>query len=1573
MEQQTEQTNLQEQQFEQFIDREIQTDLAEQVARAKNNLDDDTLNVVPYNPISGLNGMSTVVPLQLASETLQAQNNLYDEVGDIDNYLVNKLQYSSKFALSQALSAEQCDSVALAINQIEKNMGFILADMAGIGKGRVNAAILRYAKVNGYIPVFITEKPHLFTAIYRDFIDIGGITPEKTKKGEPIAGVPLIINGYKSGGFEKVFDEATNQFVKYSKPSPNSILNSEGKVVIEAMKNEYVAEIMETGKFPKTYSYMVGRGKEQKKVTLHFDYVVLTYSQLSSKNKKQQYLLELAQNNKLIICMDECHNAAGTKSTTGKFMKEMIPLTQGILFSSATFSKSPDTMDLYVSKTNLKTSSLGIDKLIDVINLGGERLIEVLSSNLCLSGQMVRRQRSYDNCTVLYNFMSDSQKSDLFRKYDKAIKVFKDILGFFNTDNFIEAKRNAIKKFAEKNGVELADKKSENEDLQTWLNRNHGKYTSSFSAGQAEGNQFNFIETLLFALKADFVATQSIEQLSVQSVNTSAIDKSEFMSNRKPVIAVRSTLEGVYADLGWKVGEEIYKADFSLYIASFLKDGVTGSITLKQVLKTKSILQKKISDELTISLDDYPDGGEMYQKEVKNIDEINLEIPLSPIDYLIDIIENTPRQSWDKYGDGSVFYNVGEVTGRKLRLKAVEFEKMPNGEINIKKPIKWVLELNKKDKNKSVTFKQFNIGYFDCLLINESGSTGEDAHSSSNFKDQRPRVMIIHQVELDVNTEVQKRGRIYRTGMVNYPTYVYAISRIPSEIRRLLMLVKKMRKLDANTTANQKQSQKLIAIRDSDGNPIEDILNIHGDEVLDEFLSVPANAEYLVYKEISESEYNPSTDFSIEKFIRKLELSDSSTQEYFYNTINELYRQKKEENNGFQDLETNVSDLRCSIETRFTISQGKNTNPFDSSVFIEEDYAYAEDKPFTKEKVDKLMYEISKNKDPEEYYMEFLEDYKNWFKIHIEEVKESVNKPKLEGLKEEEIKIEQKGYEEKIKKATQDAKYEFDSIIEILTMDYDGNWYPKNKGTNYLLKPNNPILIPAVFDECYIQGYTISNYNYGKFVGVRILNTAKEKYSPMNIELIFCQLSGKGRISIKPTVRGRVVLQSALAHTLSQNHLSGSQGILWNQIVTRIKDWQTDPNRRDDTTKIRLLTGNILNAYDIGLQLVQKYKNLYSPVLTFLKFTTANEKALRYGIKLNKTKQSKLEPTEIPKVFTLNSPELVDLMYQSQYRVDCSHVNEDSGSVDFLINFSDGNFNIYIFGGMNPNKGYNKKVLFQNPIYFDDEIYNESKKAQLNFRTSTYGIKSERSSKYSNPYVKYFYAYIPEKNKDLIKEFFAFLYSKNPMTVSVLNIQDEYLIYKRKDVESGIEEEEEGVFRYDILPDYKVMKDAIEKSAKYDKYIQSTEYPKNGTAYFKKRLRAVEAAQLQLIPLDSTLKDMVFDTFALISDDTEKQKLKENIFKAIQEGKSDRDVTDIVIKALKGRVFSMKSVFGYAAESRDFVGQVFKKFKNGEIELPIVIVSEQEKEEKKQKKSKPLNLDNAENYMIQLFDAVNKK
>lgn len=95
------------------------------------------------------------------------------EIGDVDQFLVDELGYSSKDELYGYLAAEQIDSVALAIHQMNKGNAFIIGDMTGVGKGRQGAALIRYAVKQGKVPIYFTQKPTLFTDNYRDLVDVG--------------------------------------------------------------------------------------------------------------------------------------------------------------------------------------------------------------------------------------------------------------------------------------------------------------------------------------------------------------------------------------------------------------------------------------------------------------------------------------------------------------------------------------------------------------------------------------------------------------------------------------------------------------------------------------------------------------------------------------------------------------------------------------------------------------------------------------------------------------------------------------------------------------------------------------------------------------------------------------------------------------------------------------------------------------------------------------------------------------------------------------------------------------------------------------------------------------------------------------------------------------------------------------------------------------------------------------------------------------------------------------------------------------------------------------------------------
>ena len=145
-----------------------------------------------------------------------------------------------------------------------------------------------------------------------------------------------------------------------------------------------------------------------------------------------------------------------------------------------------------------------------------------------------------------------------------------------------------------------------------------------------------------------------------------------------------------------------------------------------------------------------------------------------------------------------------------------------------------------------------------------------------------------------------------------------------------------------------------------------------------------------------------SNSFIIEVFVRNLELSLSDEQEYFYNTINALYIQKKENLGADFDLETNIVDLKASIKTRVLVSKGLNTNPFNTSVYEEDDYALAEDKPYELDKVNDLVLEYSKGQDPDQFYEDFLADYKKHHKeVTIKETIESIKMPDYESARDE--------------------------------------------------------------------------------------------------------------------------------------------------------------------------------------------------------------------------------------------------------------------------------------------------------------------------------------------------------------------------------------------------------------------------------------------------------------------------------------------------------------------------------------------------------------------------------------------
>ena len=221
----------------------------------------------------------------------------------------------------------------------------------------------------------------------------------------------------------------------------------------------------------------------------------------------------------------------------------------------------------------------------------------------------------------------------------------------------------------------------------------------------------------------------------------------------------------------------------------------------------------------------------------------------------------------------------------------------------------------------------------DVLLINQSGSTGASAHAITtdkvSEKQVRQPVMIVLQPELDINTEVQKRGRINRTGQVLKPIYDYVNSAIPAEQRLMMMLQKKLKSLDANTSSNQKQSNSIL--------DVPDFLNKYGDKVVVEYLQENENVNDLLGDPLKLGSSSEIIEGAAHKVSGRVAVLSTKMQEDFYKDIKDRYDTLVDylKQSGDYDLEVEQLDLKAETISSSIIKVGKGGNSvLERTVFL---------------------------------------------------------------------------------------------------------------------------------------------------------------------------------------------------------------------------------------------------------------------------------------------------------------------------------------------------------------------------------------------------------------------------------------------------------------------------------------------------------------------------------------------------------------------------------------------------------------------------------------------------------------
>lgn len=257
---------------------------------------------IAYQPRSEGRSPQTLIPTNMAVAAQKALDNLEAEYGNLDDFVRERLGYESKAAMYAVLYAEQIDALALAFSQKDKGKIFLNGDQTGNGKGRFGAANIIDAQRQGYIPVFVTQKPNLYAAMLEDLADIGhgGLTPFMTNNSEKLT--------LKNGLVLTTGDKASQE-----------------------------AEMFQLAKRLDLGSYGA---------------VFTTYNQLQTVSNQEPYRREFlrAIAHRSVFIFDEAHEAGGGQAETwnvgqapnrAEFVRELVDLSAGAVFMSATATKNP--------------------------------------------------------------------------------------------------------------------------------------------------------------------------------------------------------------------------------------------------------------------------------------------------------------------------------------------------------------------------------------------------------------------------------------------------------------------------------------------------------------------------------------------------------------------------------------------------------------------------------------------------------------------------------------------------------------------------------------------------------------------------------------------------------------------------------------------------------------------------------------------------------------------------------------------------------------------------------------------------------------------------------------------------------------------------------------------------------------------------------------------------------------------------------------------------------------------------------------------------------------------------------
>lgn len=719
---------------------------------------------------------------------------------------------------------------------------------------------------------------------------------------------------------------------------------------------------------------------------------------------------------------------------------------------------------------------------------------------------------------------------------------YDSIIGLFN--DIINFQKKYVSSYVDERNDELAA-------IQSTMEIKKGTAALGIKNQPFASKAFNTVQQVLLSLKAKSAAERAIDYLK---------------QGMKPVIALNNTNESQTGNLA--LGEEMDAPD----LGTSLKKGLEG--TLRYTQKDA----KDNSESGYIKLSDLGDEAvEAYHELEKKIEQTSTGLSLSPI----DVIKNELQKAG---------YKVGELTGRQT-----EFVYNDNGTVT---------KVKRADTDKKKLARDFNDGKIDALILNKSAATGISLHASSKYKDQKKRVMIVAQQQLDVNDEVQMRGRIDRTGQVARGAYEYVVSLIPAEQRLLMMFKAKLKSLDANTTSSQKSKFNEMEVAD--------ITNKYGDKVVREYM-----AEHLdLYARMADPfgwEKSNGDDLSriapqtlvasgggvgdgeagadASKLLGRMALLRVSEQEKMLQEIGELYANEIQRLNemGENDLEITELPLKAKTLHKEVWKQGAEPggdNAFADNTYIEKVNMAILKKPMKASEVRASQDGLTGGKTWDEYKTEKKAAVKEYFDQKIAD--------ETQKYEERAVKAATKAKEKYIKdakKGQKDSGMSDEQIEKMAGYQYD-NIYKQEKDKlndvvkNLKVKAEMFERVLDTFDtnQTFVLPTDMNNPNelsgfgnsYGRLIDIKIT----DNYSPNASSVSFATLDGRRKITFP--IAGKVGAGEGNIDVISAIDNMTKQAIGMGDSHLRVLNQNIDNWDRLTSNESRkngyIVTGNLMQA-----------------------------------------------------------------------------------------------------------------------------------------------------------------------------------------------------------------------------------------------------------------------------------------------------------------------------------------------------------------------------------------------------------